>query len=122
MGNTLRTAIGLTAIVALSASARDVITSELRRDLAEAAQSSSREGGQSSNRGGGQQPPAAAQPPATPDQPQQPPAFRTNINFVRVDVIVPDKPGNAVADLKASDFEVAEDNKPQKIESFKLVK
>jgi VWFA-related protein len=122
MGNTLRTAIGLTAIVALSASARDVITSELRRDLAEAAQISSREGGPSSSREGGQQPPAAAQPPATPDQPQQPPAFRTNINFVRVDVIVTDKPGNPVADLKASDFEVAEDNKPQKIESFKLVK
>jgi len=53
---------------------------------------------------------------------QQPPQFRTGINFVRVDVIVSDKQDNAIADLKETDFDVTEDGKPQKIESFKLVK
>jgi VWFA-related protein len=62
------------------------------------------------------------QPPA--DQPQnpQPPVFRTGINFVRVDVIVSDKNGNTVADLKQSDFEVVEDGKPQAVEAFKLIR
>jgi VWFA-related protein len=68
----------------------------------------------------GQQPQAQGQPPP-PADPQQP-VFRTGINFVRVDVIVTDKNGNQVADLKQSDFEVAEDGKPQAIETFKLVK
>ncbi len=62
---------------------------------------------------------APAQPP--PDQPQ-PPVFRTGINFVRVDVIITDKNGNPVADLQPADFDVAEDGKPQKIETFKLIK
>lgn len=58
-----------------------------------------------------------------PQQPQPPgtPQFRTGINFVRVDVIVSDKQGNEVGDLQQSDFDVNEDGKPQKIESFKLV-
>ena len=54
--------------------------------------------------------------------PQQPPTFRAGINYVRVDVIITDKAGNNVGDLQQSDFEVVEDGKPQKIESFKLVK
>ena len=68
------------------------------------------------------QPPQQQQPPpATGDQPQ-PPTFKTGINFVRVDVIITDKNGNAVGDLQPADFEVTEDGKPQKIETFKLVK
>lgn len=67
--------------------------------------------------GGGQQ-----QPPPPADAAQQPPVFRTGINFVRVDVIVSDKTGQPVADLKQSDFQVTEDNKPQTIETFKLIK
>ncbi len=67
--------------------------------------------------------PGAQQPP--PQQPQaqqqQPPTFKTGINFVRVDAIVSDKQGNAVTDLKPSDFEVLEGNRPQKIETFKFV-
>ena len=55
-------------------------------------------------------------------EPQQPPTFRTGINFVRVDVIISDKNGNAVGDLQQSDFDLTEDGKPQKIESFKLIK
>jgi len=48
--------------------------------------------------------------------------FRAGINFVRVDVIVSDKNGANVADLKQSDFEVTEDGKPQAIENFKFIK
>ena len=61
--------------------------------------------------------PAQAPPPAD----QQPPVFRTGINFVRVDVIVSDKNGNPVADLKQDDFDVSEDGKPQKVETFRLI-
>jgi len=77
-----------------------------------------------------QSPPAQKQPaqgqpaqqgPPQPSDPQQP-TFRGGINFVRVDVIVTDKTGNQVADLEAGDFDVTEDGKPQKIESFKLIK
>jgi VWFA-related protein len=69
-----------------------------------------------------QQPPAQPPPQTTPDPPQPPPIFRAGINFVRVDVIISDNKGNPVADLQQSDFEVSEDGKPQKIETFKLVK
>jgi VWFA-related protein len=61
-----------------------------------------------------------AQPPADPAS--QPPVFRAGINYVRVDVIISDKNGNPVADLQASDFDVSEDGKPQKIDTFKLIK
>ena len=50
------------------------------------------------------------------------PIFRAGINFVRVDVIVTDRSGNPVADLTQADFEVAEDGKPQTVETFRLVK
>jgi VWFA-related protein len=65
------------------------------------------------------QPPQAQQPPA---DPAQPPVFRAGINYVRVDVIISDKAGNPVADLQPSDFDITEDGKPQKIDTFKLVK
>ncbi len=72
--------------------------------------------------GQAQPPPAGAQnPPAEPATGQQP-IFRAGINFVRVDVIVSDKNGNPVGDLKQSDFEVLEDDKPQTIEAFKLIR
>jgi VWFA-related protein len=77
---------------------------------------------------GQQQPaqPAPATPPPAPSagQPAQPeqPIFRAGINFVRVDAIVTDRQGNPVADLKATDFEVLEDGKPQTIEQFRFVK
>jgi VWFA-related protein len=66
---------------------------------------------------GAQQPPAG--PP--PERAQQPP-IRTGINFVRVDVIVTDNKGEPVLDLKAEDFTVTEDGKPQKVEQFTVVK
>ena len=63
-------------------------------------------------------PPPAAPAPAPADQT---PVFRSDINFVRVDVIVTDRQGNPVHDLKQEDFEVTEDGKPQTIETFKLI-
>src|SRR5262245_41830578 len=57
----------------------------------------------------------------TADQ-QQRPTFRTDINFVRVDVIVTDKKGEPVTDLSQKDFQVWEDGEPQDVESFKLFK
>ena len=70
-----------------------------------------------------QERPAPSPPPAQapePDSAQQ--IFRTGINFVRVDVIVTDRQGNPVVDLTQDDFEIAEDNKPQTVEAFRLVK
>src|SRR5215475_6945392 len=55
-------------------------------------------------------------------QPAGPPVFRTGINYVRVDVIVSDKNGSDLADLKQSDFEVLEDGKPQNVENFKFIR
>jgi VWFA-related protein len=69
--------------------------------------------------------PAAQTPaPAAPAPAQETPAtptFRADINFVRVDVIVTDKQGKPVHDLRQEDFEVTEDGKPQAIQTFKLV-
>jgi VWFA-related protein len=65
------------------------------------------------------QPPAAQQPTASPDQQ---PVFRTGINFVRVDVIVTDRQGNPVPDLRQADFEVFEEGEAQTVETFRLVR
>jgi VWFA-related protein len=48
-------------------------------------------------------------------------AFHTGANLVLVDVVVRDK-GRAVPDLKASDFQVLEDGKPQPITTFEAHK
>jgi VWFA-related protein len=64
----------------------------------------------------------AQQPAPAPAAPaDQTPIFRTDINFVRVDVIVQDRQGNPVHDLKQEDFEITEDGKPQAIQTFKLI-
>jgi VWFA-related protein len=96
MGTSFRTAIGLAAIVALTVVHGDAQSTQ-------------------------QQPPAAAGQSQQQQQPQ-PPVFRSNINYVRVDVITTDKSGNPVGDLKATDFEILEDNKPQTIDTFKLIR
>jgi VWFA-related protein len=51
----------------------------------------------------------------TPEQP----TFRTGANAVVVDLIVTDKQGRPVHDLKPQDFTVLEDGKPQAIVSFR---
>jgi VWFA-related protein len=54
-------------------------------------------------------------------QPEQPPqVFRTQANLVRVDAY-PTRAGQPVLDLKAEEFEVFEDDKLQKVESFEHV-
>lgn len=56
-------------------------------------------------------------------QQQQPPVIKAGINFVSVDVIVTDKKtGNVVLDLKPGDFDVREDKKPQKVQTFSVVR
>lgn len=72
--------------------------------------------------GRAQEPPQQPPPAPPPAQAAQQPTFRTGINFVRVDVIVSDRKGTALGDLKAADFEVLEDGKPQAIEQFKFIK
>jgi VWFA-related protein len=67
------------------------------------------------------QQPAPAPAPAAPASPDQTPIFRADLNFVRVDVIVSDRQGNPVHDLKQEDFEVTEDGKPQSVQTFKLI-
>src|SRR5262245_53797596 len=64
----------------------------------------------------GQNPPPAAQP----QQPQQP-TFKLRVDYVEVDVVVTDRQGNLVRDLKKEDFQVLEDGKAQAITNFTLV-
>jgi len=72
--------------------------------------------------GHAQQTPAQASPqPPPPTTADGQPIFRAGINYVRVDVIVSDRNGNPVDDLKPEDFEVLEQGKPQTVETFKLV-
>ena len=59
------------------------------------------------------------QPPTTQD-PQRPPTFRTEANFVRVDVY-PTLNGKPVRDLAQTDFEILEDGVPQKVSTFEYV-
>src|ERR1700734_52315 len=57
----------------------------------------------------------------TPQEPApqaQAPAIKTESRVVRVDVVVTDKKGNYVHDLKADDFKVYEDNKQQPVTNF----
>ena len=52
------------------------------------------------------------------DQPQ--PTFRTEANYVRVDVY-PTRDGAPVTDLQKDDFEIVEDKAPQKVEQFERI-
>jgi hypothetical protein len=62
---------------------------------------------------------SAPQKPQKPQDPQRP-VFRSEANFVRVDVF-PTRNGAPVKDLVAADFEVLEDGVLQKVESFEFV-
>ena len=52
---------------------------------------------------------------------EQDEVIRVRSNEVRLDVVVKDKKGRPVRDLKANDFEILEDGVPQKVESFRFV-
>jgi VWFA-related protein len=65
---------------------------------------------------------AAAQAPASPGQTQAPEVtFRVEVNYVEEDVRVVDRDGNFVRGLKRDDFQLSEDGKPQKINTFGMV-
>jgi VWFA-related protein len=64
---------------------------------------------------------AIAQSNTSQQQPEKPPqVFRTEANFVRVDAY-PTRNGQPVLDLKAEEFEIFDDDKPQKLETFEHV-
>ena len=72
-----------------------------------------------------QQPPPSGQqaPPGGQQKPaEQVPVFRAGVKVVRVDVTVTGKGDQPVADLKADDFEVAEDGVPQKVDQLQFVR
>src|SRR4026207_1847717 len=48
----------------------------------------------------------------------QQPVFRSGVKLIEATVVVHDKSGQPVSDLKASDFRIFEDGKEQKIEFF----
>src|SRR5262249_3514358 len=56
---------------------------------------------------------------ASSDQP--PLTFRVEANFVEVDAFVGDSMGNPVTNLRAEDFQLFEDGKPQKVSAFSFV-
>jgi VWFA-related protein len=58
--------------------------------------------------------PLVAQQPPSPNQP----VFRSAVNLVLVDVVVRDRRGTVVTGLKADDFQLLEDGKPQQILTF----
>jgi VWFA-related protein len=66
----------------------------------------------------GQNPPA--QPPPPPPA-QQGPTFKLRVDYVEVDVVVTDRQGNLVRDLKKDDFQVLEDGKAQTLTNFTMV-
>jgi len=101
--------------------------------IAAGSRSTAAQGGGGQQDGGARQAPPAQPPPpaqAPADQPVAPvipgqdaqPIFRGGINFVRVDVIATDGKAQPVLDLKQEEFEVLEDNRPQSIEQFRLIK
>ena len=55
--------------------------------------------------------------------PQGPPSatFQVDVDYVDVDVLVTDERGNFVSDLAANEFEVFEDGKPVKVDTFSIV-
>ncbi len=59
------------------------------------------------------QAPAPAQPPG--------PTFKVRVDYVEVDIVVTDKQGHLVRDLKKEDFQVLEDGKAQAITAFTTV-
>jgi len=77
---------------------------------------------QAGNQQGSGQQPAAQQSNGQQPADQTQLTFRAGINFVTVDAYVSDSKGQPATDLKQSDFDVLEDNKPQKIEAFRFIK
>src|SRR3954452_23811516 len=67
-----------------------------------------------------QQPPPPPPPPSQPSQSQ--PTFKVRVDYVEVDVVVTDRQGNLVRDLKKDTFQVLEDGKGQSITTFRQMR
>jgi VWFA-related protein len=63
----------------------------------------------------------AAQPPSQTTPAASPPAFRTGTAVVLLDVVIRDKKGRPVPDVRSDEVEVYEDGARQKVESFRWV-
>src|SRR4051812_13698203 len=68
---------------------------------------------------GAQTPPAPAAQSETVAAPEV--TFRTEVNYVEEDVRVVDRDGKFVKGLKREDFQLSEEGKPQKINTFGMV-
>jgi len=64
---------------------------------------------------------AAQQAPSEPQGGQPPLTFRVEANFVEVDAFVSDASGKPITDLRAGDFQLLEDGKPQMVSAFAYV-
>jgi hypothetical protein len=53
-------------------------------------------------------------------QDQRKPDFKSRVELVTTDVVVRDKSGQFLSDLKIGDFEILEDGVPQKLVSFSM--
>ena len=69
----------------------------------------------------GQQAPTNKPPQQRPDLSTDDEVVRITSNLVQVDAVVTDKDGKQVTDLRAEDFEVLEDDKPQNITNFSYI-
>src|SRR2546423_5427247 len=71
----------------------------------------------------GQSPSPAAQTPSQKREgaPEKDDVVRITSNLVQIDAVVTDKKGQPVTDLRPEDFEIYEDNRPQKITNFSFV-
>ena len=59
--------------------------------------------------------------PTSPSSPTEDEVVRVTTELVQIDAVVTDKDGNPVTDLRAEDFEILEDKKPQQITAFSYV-
>ena len=66
--------------------------------------------------------PAFSQQLAAPSPVAQPPTVKTSVEEVLLDIIVRDKKGKPITDLKAEELTVVDNGVPQKITSFRLVR
>src|SRR5947209_929797 len=71
----------------------------------------------------GQSPSPATQAPSQKREgaPEKDDVVRITSNLVQIDAVVTDKKGQPVTDLRPEDFEIYEDNRPQKITNFSFV-
>jgi VWFA-related protein len=63
-----------------------------------------------------------ASPSPSPPPTEETPSFPAEVELVNVDVVVVDKKGNPITDLKQEDFTLQEDGQPQTVNSFEAIR